>query len=69
MIATLITLCWPAYPKTGLLLNGNNAKRFLIWTPMIPLTLSLLQLFLLLFVYRFDTPKDMKERGEFIKLK
>lgn len=65
----LISLGYPAYPKTGGLLQGDNARNFLIWTPLIPFSISLLQMCLLLFVYRFDTPAFMKAKGDDEKLR
>lgn len=41
-IATAINIFYPAYPKEGLLLHDDNAKTFLIWTPLIPFFLSLI---------------------------
>ena len=61
--ATATSLGFPAYPKAGLLLDGNNALILLIWTSLIPLIVSVVQIALLLTVYRFDTLKLLKEDG------
>lgn len=61
---TLLSLAYPAYPKTGLLLKDDNAKTLLVWTSLVPLFLSALQTLLLFTAFRIETPKFLKQKGE-----
>lgn len=65
IVAAITTsLGFPAYPKTGLLLEDDNAIILLIWTSLVPLLFAVIQSSLLLTVYRFDTPKFLKTHGK-----
>lgn len=57
------------FPSNGGLLDGDAAKFILMFSAVLSIFLSLLQLMLLICVFRFDTPKFMKEQGHDSKLR
>lgn len=58
-----------AYPANGAILDDNNAEWILMWTCFTPIALAIIQTLLMVTVFRFDTPKFMKEKGQTTKLR